>query len=66
MWSGLVKCLQVTYPRYPGLINNPLPVEINKRIIDPSYDLILSIGQVVPHELWEWPITQRHTGWLRR
>ena len=34
-----------------GLINNPLPVEINKRIIDPSYDLILSIGQVVPHEV---------------
>ncbi len=23
---------------------------INKRIVDPSYDLILSIGQVVPHE----------------
>ena len=32
-----------------GLINNPLPVEINKRIIDPSYDSILSIAQVVPH-----------------
>ena len=34
-----------------GLINDPLPVEINKRIIDSSYDLILSIGQVVPHEV---------------
>ncbi|AGC69482.1 hypothetical protein Cst_c25250 [Thermoclostridium stercorarium subsp. stercorarium DSM 8532] len=34
-----------------GLINDPLPVEINKRLLDPSYDLILSIGQVVPHEV---------------
>ena len=34
-----------------GLINDPLPVEINKRIIDSSYDLILSICQVVPHEV---------------
>jgi len=32
-----------------GLINDPLPVEINKHLLDPSYDLILSIGQVVPH-----------------
>ncbi len=28
-----------------------IEVEINKRIVDPSYDLILSIGQVVPHEV---------------
>jgi len=34
-----------------GLINNPVPIEINKRLLDPSYDLILSIGQVVPHEV---------------
>lgn len=34
-----------------GLINDPLPVEINKRLLDTSYDLILSIGQVVPHEV---------------
>jgi len=34
-----------------GLINDPLPVEINKHLLDPSYDLILSIGQVVPHEV---------------
>lgn len=26
-------------------------VEINKRLLDPSYDLIISIGQVVPHEV---------------
>lgn len=34
-----------------GLINDPLPVEINRRLLDPSYDLIISIGQVVPHEV---------------
>jgi len=26
-------------------------VEVNKRIVDPTYDLIISIGQVVPHEV---------------
>lgn len=34
-----------------GLISEALPVEINKRLLDSSYDLILSIGQVVPHEV---------------
>lgn len=28
-----------------------IEVEVNKRLIDPSFDLILSIGQVVPHEV---------------
>ena len=34
-----------------GLIDEPVPVEINKRLLDPSYSLIISIGQVVPHEV---------------
>lgn len=34
-----------------GLISEALPVEINRRLLDSSYDLILSIGQVVPHEV---------------
>lgn len=34
-----------------GLMNEPIPVEINRRLLDPEYDLILSIGQVVPHEV---------------
>ena len=34
-----------------GLVNNSIDVEVNRRLIDPSYDLILSIGQVVPHEV---------------
>lgn len=34
-----------------GLIDEPVPIEMNKRLLDPSYDLILSIGQVVPHEV---------------
>lgn len=34
-----------------GLVNSKIDVEVNKRIIDKSYDLIISIGQVVPHEV---------------
>ncbi len=34
-----------------GLMNEPVPVEVNRRLLDTSYDLILSIGQVVPHEV---------------
>ncbi|MDR0897657.1 MAG: lactate racemase domain-containing protein [Oscillospiraceae bacterium] len=34
-----------------GLVNEAIPVEVNRLLVDPSYDLILSIGQVVPHEV---------------
>jgi nickel-dependent lactate racemase len=34
-----------------GLIAYPIEVQINKRLLDPSYDLIISLGQVVPHEV---------------
>lgn len=34
-----------------GLWTDPIDVEINRLVMDPSYDLILSIGQVVPHEV---------------
>jgi len=34
-----------------GLVSDPIDVEVNRRLLDPSYDLILSIGQVVPHEV---------------
>ena len=34
-----------------GLWHDSVSVEINKRVMDPGYDLILSIGQVVPHEV---------------
>jgi len=34
-----------------GLLNNNIDVEINKHLLDQSYDLIISIGQVVPHEV---------------
>ena len=34
-----------------GLVNNSIDVEVNKRLLDKSYDLILSVGQVVPHEV---------------
>ena len=34
-----------------GLWHDPLSVEVNRLIMDPSYDIILSVGQVVPHEV---------------
>ncbi|HBP38730.1 MAG TPA: D-mannonate epimerase [Clostridiales bacterium] len=34
-----------------GLLDFPIDIEINKRLLDPSYDLIISIGQVIPHEV---------------
>jgi len=34
-----------------GLVNNPIAVEVNKLLMDKSYDLIISVGQVVPHEV---------------
>ena len=34
-----------------NLWHDPVSVEINRRVMDESYDLILSVGQVVPHEV---------------
>ncbi|MBQ2727529.1 MAG: DUF2088 domain-containing protein, partial [Clostridia bacterium] len=34
-----------------GLVNEKIDVEVNHIIMDGGYDLILSIGQVVPHEV---------------
>lgn len=34
-----------------GLVNEPMDVEINKRIAGGEYDLVVSLGQVVPHEV---------------
>ena len=34
-----------------GLMDSPIEVELSNHLLDPSYDLILSIGQVVPHEV---------------
>ncbi len=34
-----------------GLMDEPIDVEVNYRLLDKSYDLIISIGQVVPHEV---------------
>lgn len=33
-----------------GIMDAPIDVEVNKRILD-GYDLIISVGQVVPHEV---------------
>ena len=34
-----------------GLMNESMDVEVSDFLLDPTYDLILSIGQVVPHEV---------------
>lgn len=34
-----------------GLMKEPIDVEVNRILLDKSYDLIISIGQVVPHEV---------------
>jgi len=34
-----------------GIMNEPMELKISKYLIDKSYDLIISIGQVVPHEV---------------
>jgi nickel-dependent lactate racemase len=34
-----------------GLWKDPVDVEVNRKLMDPSYDLIVSPGQVVPHEV---------------
>ena len=34
-----------------GLWDKPVTIEVNKRIVNNDYDLICSIGQVVPHEV---------------
>lgn len=34
-----------------GLVDTKIDVEVNKRLLDKAYDLIISIGQVVPHEV---------------
>jgi len=34
-----------------GQLNISIPVEVNQRIVDPAYDIVISIGQVVPHEV---------------
>jgi nickel-dependent lactate racemase len=34
-----------------GLVNNPISVQVNRRLVSGAYDRIISIGQVVPHEV---------------
>ncbi len=34
-----------------GVVNYPVPMQINKLLLEGEYDLILSLGQVVPHEV---------------
>ena len=53
--NGVVRIGEVPgeylYEITEGLWNEPIDVEINKLVMDESYDLIISVGQVVPHEV---------------
>lgn len=42
---------EYVYDVSESLVNEKMDVEVNKMFLDRSYDLILSIGQVVPHEV---------------
>ncbi|MDD4032750.1 MAG: lactate racemase domain-containing protein [Bacteroidales bacterium] len=42
---------EVVYELSEGKLDYAWPAQVNYRLLDPSYDLILSIGQVVPHEV---------------
>lgn len=34
-----------------GIMDEKIDVEVNRRLLDKKYDLIISVGQVVPHEV---------------
>ncbi len=34
-----------------GRLDYPIKVQVNRRLMDPSYSLVISVGQVVPHEV---------------
>jgi nickel-dependent lactate racemase len=34
-----------------GAVDYPIPVQVNRMLLEGGYDLILSLGQVVPHEV---------------
>jgi len=34
-----------------GVVDYPVPMQVNKLLLEGGYDLILSLGQVVPHEV---------------
>ncbi len=34
-----------------GLVNESIDAEVNRKLLDNSYSLIISVGQVVPHEI---------------
>jgi len=42
---------EFVYEVSEGKVNYPWKAQVNKLLLDPSFDLILSIGQVVPHEV---------------
>ena len=34
-----------------GTVDYPIPIQLNRMLLDDGFDLILSVGQVVPHEV---------------
>lgn len=43
-----------------GKLNEPWPAQLNKLMVEGGHDLVLSIGQVVPHEV----LVRRVGGWV--
>ena len=55
-WRNDVVTVGVVPPEYvkevtDGAVEFPWPAQVNKLLLDGGFDLILSIGQVVPHEV---------------
>ncbi len=55
-WKKGCKTLGEISPEYVrevtgGKADWPLPIEINRKIVEGNYDLIISLGQVLPHEV---------------
>lgn len=42
-----------------GKLDYEIPIQVNKILLEGGYDLIISVGQVVPHENTGFPITAR-------
>lgn len=55
-WRGGIEDVGIVPAEYirevsEGKVDYPIKAQVNRMLLDPSYDLILSIGQVVPHEV---------------
>ncbi len=51
-WTGARRIPSATIKEFSGgLLEYAMEVAVNKRLREGQYDMILSIGQIVPHEV---------------